>query len=138
MKWFKLEELVDRKTFQQFGYTCWQRFPPDSLTMLDNLREFFGMTLICNNWLQAGQFSFRGYRPYWCAVGAKGSYHRKGMAFDLDVANHTAEEARQQILADQDNPLLSLIYRLEGGIDWLHVDCGSVPEGKKRIYVFKA
>jgi len=137
VKYFRLEEVIDPKTFREYGNAAWQLFPPDSLEMLDNIREFFACPVTCNDWLQGGQFSMRGYRPSWCNVGAKGSAHRKGMAFDLDVKGLTAEQARMKILQDKGNPLLKHIKRIEGLVGWLHVDTTTPPEGKERIYVFK-
>lgn len=136
MNHFTLEEIVDQRTFNRYGIDCWQLFPPGSLTMLENVREFFGVPLTCNNWHTGGPFQFRGYRPAWCNVGAKGSPHRKGRGWDVDVANLTAEQARQKIIADQNNPLLANIKRLEGGVNWLHLDDFEPPQGKNRIYVF--
>jgi hypothetical protein len=136
MKYFKMEEIVDKNTFENFGRSAWPLFPPYSLDMLDNLREFFGVPVIVNNWLEGGQFQFRGYRPSWCNVGSSGSYHRKGMAFDCDVEGYTAEEARQKILANQDNELLKLINRMEANTSWLHTDCKPLIYPQERIYVF--
>jgi hypothetical protein len=136
MKYFTIEEIVDERTFKEYGHKAWQLFPPDSLEMLDNLREFFDCPVTCNDWLQGGQFQFRGYRPAWCNVGTKGSAHRKGMAFDLDVEGLTAEQARIKILGDKDNPLLKHIKRIEGEVNWLHIDTMPPSQGKERIYVF--
>lgn len=137
MKYFQLQEIVDKKSFEKYGEQCWQLFPENSLVMLDNLREFFACPISCNDWFKGGQFQYRGYRPKWCNVGAVGSAHRVGMAFDLDVKGYTAEEARGKILSNKNNPLLSNIMRLEGGVDWLHIDRFEPPVGKDRIYVFK-
>ena len=60
------------------------------------------------------------------------------MAFDCDVRNYTAEEARKKILSNEDDPLLQYVNRIEDGVNWLHIDSGTVPEGKQRIYLFKA
>jgi len=136
MIFFKLEEITDKKTFDQYGISAWQLFDLKALTMLDNLRAFFGVPITCNNWLQGGQFSMRGYRPYWTDVGAKNSPHKKGKAFDLDVQGITAEEARSIIKADMSNPLLANIQRIEAEVNWLHIDIMPPPQGKERIYFF--
>ena len=137
MKYFKLEELIDQRTFRNFGNTAWQLFTPESLEMLDNFREFIGVPVTVNNWHIGGQFSMRGYRPSWTDVGAINSPHKKGRAFDCDVEGMTAEEVRQKILENQDNPLLNRIMRVEGLVNWVHMDTNNPPEGKKRIYIFK-
>ena len=138
MKHFQLNELVDRTTFEKYGQQCWQFFPKEALEMLDGIREFFKSPVTVNNWHIGGQYQFRGWRPVWSNVGAPQSMHRKGGAFDCDIQGLTAEEARQNILADKDNPLLKNIMRLEDGVSWLHTDTGIIPKGKNRIYLFRA
>jgi len=140
MRHFRLEELVDKETFKQRGEEAWQLFTSDALIMLDDLREFFNTPITVNNWHSGGPFQFRGYRPPTYKPGVTpGSYHRKGMAFDCDVAGHTAFECRKMIVAAAkvDNPLVAKINRVEGDVNWLHIDCGKVPNGR-RIYVFQA
>lgn len=136
MRHFQLEELVDPKTYRDFGVSAWQLFPTESLIMLDDFREFIGRPVTVNNWHIGGQFSMRGYRPAWTEVGAVGSPHKKGQAFDCDVEGMTAEEVRQKILADQGNHLLQYINRVEGEVNWFHMDRYLPPQGKGRIYLF--
>jgi hypothetical protein len=137
MKYFKPYELVDKLTYEALGDDALRIFPPEALEMLDDLRAFLGSSILVNNWIAKGAFQWRGFRTVNCAIGAKGSYHRKGMAFDCNVKGYTAEEARQYIVKNQDHPLLKHITRLEAGVPWLHLDMGTVPEGKQRIYLFK-
>lgn len=136
MQHFMLTEITDKRTFETYGIKAWQLFDPDSLTMLDNFRDFIGAPVICNNWHEGGEFQFRGYRPGWCSVGAKGSPHRNGKGFDVDVKDMTPEQVRQKVLADQDNPLLKFIYRIEAEVNWFHMDRFLPPRGKNRIYLF--
>ena len=136
MKYFIIEEIVDPVTYKTFGNECWNFFPDESLEMLDSFREFIGAPVTCNNWHKGEQFQFRGFRPAWCDVGAKGSPHKKGMGFDVDVRDMTPEEVRQKVMADQDNPLLKHIKRIEGLVNWFHFDRFEPPQGKNRIYVF--
>src|SRR3990170_2749999 len=130
MKHFKLYELVDKATYETRGEEAWQLFDTDALIMLDDLREFFNAAVTVNNWHAGGPFQFRGYRPPTYKPGVTpGSYHRKGKAFDCDVAGHTALECRKMIVAAAkvDNPLVAKINRLEGNVSWLHADIGRVP-----------
>jgi hypothetical protein len=136
MQYFRLEEIVDKKTFEQYGISAWQLFDLKALTMLDDLRAFFGVPITCNDWHRDGQFSMRGYRPGWTTVGAKNSPHKLGKAFDVDVHGISAEEARSIIKADMSNPLLANIQRIEAEVNWLHIDIMKPPEGKERIYFF--
>jgi len=134
-KHFKLHELVDKKTLLLHGVECWNFFSDEAIDMIDGLREFFFSPITVNNWYWKGQFSFRGYRPpsYPIEKSPAGSLHRFGMAFDMDIKGISAAEARTAILADKDHKLLKNIMRMEGNVNWLHVD---LKTGKERIYVF--
>ena len=136
MKHFKLYELVDPQTYETKGAKAWEHFTEDILFSLDGLRDFFGRPVTVNNWMAGGQFLFRGYRPPWYFGGAKLSQHRLGNAFDCDVAGMPANQARKEIIDHQDDPRLIMITRMENTVTWLHIDCGPVPEGQHRIYLF--
>lgn len=133
-KYFRIEELVDPVTFREQGQDAWNLFPDESILMIDGVREFFGLPVTVNNWLWDGEFQFRGYRPDWCTVGAKGSAHRVGRAFDLDVKGWLAQETRRIIMQNKDHPLLHYIQRMERGVNWVHIDTFEPPND--RIYLF--
>jgi hypothetical protein len=134
---FQLYELVDRATFQKWGDNAWTLLNPNALEALEGIRNFFDSPVMVNNWYGGGPFQYRGYRGPECQIGAPLSQHRRGNAFDCDIKGLSASEAREIILANQDDPRLSKITRLEADVTWLHFDCGEVPKGKNRIYVFK-
>ena len=136
-KYFKIEELVPKDTFEKYGDDCWKYFTDNSLRMLDGVREFFEKPVTVNNWLWGGNLQYRGYRPPDCPIGAPFSYHKSGRAFDFDVKGMSAEEVRRHILDNQDDLLLIWIERMEKDVSWVHVDTGSLPTGKGRIYLFK-
>jgi hypothetical protein len=138
MKHFKLFELVSQSTFEEKGEEAWQLFNTEALIALDDLRDFFGKNITVNNWHSGGPMQWRGYRSHDCTIGAKASQHRKGNAFDCTIQGYSAAEARSMIIAHQDDPLLERIQRIEDGVSWLHFDLGAPPNGKKRIYLFKA
>lgn len=133
-KYFRLEELVDPVTFREKGQDAWSLFPDESILMIDGVREFFGLPVTVNNWLWGGELQFRGYRPDWYTIGAKGSAHRVGKAFDLDVKGWPAQEARRIIMQNKDHSLLRYIQRMERGVDWVHIDTFEPPD--ERIYLF--
>lgn len=139
MKHFELHELVDRATFEQWGPRGWALFNPDALEALDGLRDFFNVPIVVNNWWNGdGQNQYRGYRPENCPIGAKFSEHKKGNAFDCTIKGFNADVARQIIVDNQDDPRLVKIQRLEDEVHWVHFDCATLPQGKERIYLFKA
>jgi hypothetical protein len=135
MKYFELYELVDRKTYSQWGEDAWFLFNPDLLYSVDGVREFFGVPCYINNWWNGhGNDQFRGYRPPDCIIGATNSEHKKGNAADMTIVDVYAEDARQEIQRNKDHPLLCKIMRMEKSVSWLHIDCKTVVN---RIYVFK-
>ncbi len=135
MKHFEIYELVDRATFELDDGRAWQHFRPEALEALDGLRDFFGVPITVNNWWNGvGQMQFRGYRTEDCPVGAKFSEHKKGNAFDCTVQGINADVVREIILANQDDPRLIKIMRLEADVHWVHFDCKEVTD---RIHVFK-
>jgi hypothetical protein len=145
MKHFQSYELVDKQTYEEAKFDPFTLFEPDALTALDDLREFFGVPLVCNNWHSGGPFQWRGARtPDKCIeLGAPHSAHMadpsKGIlckAFDLDVEGMTAGDARRLIVLAKDTHLVKLIQRLEGGISWVHFDLAAPPKGESRIYTF--
>lgn len=139
LKHFKLYELVDKKTYEEEGESAWEHFTDEILFSLDGLREFFGRAITVNNWMAGGHFQFRGFRPAWYQPGVTpDSQHRKGNAIDCDVAGMPANQARVEIVMHRDDLRLSKITRMENGVTWLHADCGAVPEGRERIYLFRA
>lgn len=125
-KHFKIQELVDKATFEKFGEKAWMFFRPEALEAIDDLRSFFGVPIIVNNWDEGGPFQYRGFRPRSCTVGAEYSQHRLGNAFDCDIKGVTAEEARKKILENQDNLKLMYITRIEDDVNWLHFDLANI------------
>jgi hypothetical protein len=137
MKYFELYELVDKATYERMGEAAWGLFNPEILIALDDLREFLDTPLTVNTWYKGGDKQYRGYRSPECTEGATKSQHRLGNAFDALPKIMTAEEARRKILADQDNPLVCRITRLEAGVVWIHFDLLRLTADKQRIYIFK-
>ena len=140
MKYFHPYELVDSFTYQKMGDQCLELFDPDALQALDDLREYFGVPVVVNDWHDGGHLEWRGWRTLKKAAefGAPKSQHAAGRAFDCDIAGIPADQARQRIMGDKDNILLSKITRLESGVSWVHFDLKKLEPGLKRICVFKA
>ena len=126
--YFKIQELVDRKTFELWGEKAWMFFNPSALISLDGIKLYFWKPVIANDWVFGGQKENRGLRPLYSTVGADYSLHRFGCAFDIDVQGVDAEEVRQTIIRLKDNPLFQYITCLETGITYVHFDCRNVLE----------
>lgn len=133
-KHFRIEEIVDKFTYEKFGELSWQFFNPQALIMIDGIREYFDTQITINNWLWGGDFQFRGLRPKYADVGATHSLHRFGGAFDGDIKGVTAEEARQEILKNKDHELLKHINCIEAKVKWLHSDVRNVSDRIKIVY----
>ncbi len=143
MKHFQPFELVSPAVYAVSGDNSLSLFDPEALQALDDLREFFGCSITINNWKSGGQFQRRGYRTLQneMAVNPKStghSAHQLGKAFDCDIQGYTAEQAREKILQNQDNPLLAKIQRMEASVPWIHFDTVAPPAGMRRIHLFKA
>jgi len=142
-KHFRIEELVDKFTFEKFGELSWQFFSPNFLMMIDGIWEYFGVTVYMNNWVWGGDAKFRGLRPEYCKIGAMHSPHRLGKGADMVFKGMSAEEVRNRIIIDQEHPKLNRITRIEVGRDvggnireWLHADCLNIPDVQRIKIVY--
>ena len=122
---FRIQELVDKPTFDKFGETAWMFFNPVLLRSLDRVRHHFDAPVTVNNWAQGGDFSQRGLRVN-TNVGARYSQHKFGNAVDYDVRGYPAEEVRQEILRKKDHHDFELITCVEADVNWVHHDCRNI------------
>ena len=127
-KHFTIEELVDKHTFEKWGDNSWQFFNPDALRMIDGIREYFGKSIIINNWKWGGNLQLRGLRPCYVDIGAKYSLHRIGSAFDLTIKGMDAEDVRKEILENKGHELLKYVNCIEADVSWLHADNRNIPD----------
>lgn len=132
-KYFKIYELVDKPTFDQWGDRAWQFFNPLLLMSLDALREFYGVGITVNNWYWEGRFSQRGLRNPSSTVGATFSQHRLGNAIDCDVKGIDPKKVREDIVLYKDT-LFPYINCLEGNINWVHFDCRNIENRIMWVY----
>jgi len=114
-KYFKWHELMPSPEYEKY----WLIIMDERLLMtIDAMREHYKRPITVNNWMQGGQFRFRGYRPPDNATGAKYSQHRFGRAVDLDVLGIPAEQVRNDIRSG----LFPEITCIEAGVNWVHID----------------
>jgi hypothetical protein len=103
-----------------------------TLITADQLRTFFGVPVIINDWywkLQQGVkrsdwLTQRGYRPPKSKTGAKYSQHRYGRAIDCTLVGISATEARDVVVNHPSQ--FPYITRVEDAVNWLHVDCANI------------
>ena len=115
---FSIEELTPP------GHQDWDLLHPELLELLDEIRDLLDEPMIVNNWKHGGHHSLRGWRPQDCKVGAKNSFHKRGMAADFDVPGSTADEIREKLIRWKTKEgKLAHLGGIEMGVSWCHVDC---------------
>ena len=119
-KYFVIQELVDRHTYELFGEKSWWFFDEKLLTMIDRLREDLQTPIIVNNWMWGGNSQWRGLRTYRCGIGADYSAHRFGKAVDMTVRGYTADEVRKYLFANINR--YPELKGIEMDVSWVHVD----------------
>ncbi len=129
---FSIKELVDPETFEKRGEKAWELLDDRLLWTLDRLRKRYGRTTI-NNWSMGGDRNWSGLRTKDSPWYSTYSQHTFGRAADCLFADFTAEQIRQDILADPDHEDFKYINSLELDVSWLHVDIRNC----ERIKAFK-
>jgi hypothetical protein len=118
---FRIEELVDRKTFNDRGEKAWQLLDDRALFVLQLLRKRYGPITV-NNWLWGGDRQWSGLRTKECNIGATYSQHRFGRAFDCLIKNATAEEVRKDMLDFWPRQMYNFPITMEDDVSWFHFD----------------
>ena len=119
-KHFKIQELVDKETYERYGQKAWWFLDNRLIMLLDRLREDLQRPITVNNWLWGGNNQHRGLRPPKCNIGADYSQHRFGRAVDFDVKGMKADQVRSYIRNRINN--YPEIKGIETGITWVHLD----------------
>ena len=130
-KHFVIEELVSPQTHKDRGEKAWQLLDDRMLITLDRLREKYGRMTV-NSWKWGGNREWSGLRTADSPYFSKYSQHSFGRAADIIFNDITAEEVRQDILDNPDDPTFEFINSIELGVSWLHMDCRNV----ERIFAF--
>lgn len=130
-KWFKIQELVSPQAYKDRGDKAWQLLDDRMLMTIDRLREKYGSMTI-NNWSYGGDREWSGLRTPDSPYYSKYSQHSFGKAFDIIFKHVTAEQVRQDILANPDKFEFEYINSLELGVSWLHIDS----RNSTRIFAF--
>lgn len=131
-KYFSIKELVCNDVYKKFGDSAWRFFDDKILHILLILRrDIFKSPITINN---GTTFTQRGLRCNMCALvkGKKSVYlsaHILGKAFDMDIKGFTAAQARTIIKQNIDK--IPYSFRMEDGVNWLHIDVIDMGNGKK-------
>ena len=144
--YFKVHELVGRRTYETLGEDAWQVFDTDTLHCLLIMRKGINKPFSINNWFWGGQFSQRGFRSNISQIVKDKtlankiylSGHPIGKAFDFQVTGVDAELVRNWIEAHAS--LFPCKIRLEWRkngvpISWVHFDT-KYKESNPKVYKF--
>ena len=118
---FAIHEVVPPGVFHSRGEKGWELLDERLLITLDRLRKRYGPVTV-NNWYWDGEREWSGLRTKESPFYSPFSQHTFGRAADCLFNNLTAEEVRQDILAQPDNSAFKLIGSIELGVSWLHFD----------------
>ena len=135
-KFFDIDELVCKHTLAKWGDRAWQFLSTDYLhALLVIRRDILQRPMYCNGY---GKYQ-RGLRCNICPLVADKdsvylSSHILGQAGDFTVTGMTAKEARAKIREFAHR--LPCNIRLEGGVDWLHIDTLPQEGVADKVYVF--
>ncbi len=134
---FILEEIFPPEVLKARGEKALQLYSEKALRTLIELRELFNSPMTINNWKWKGQFKYRGFRPWSYYKSNSYSQHLLGNAFDFDVKEYTADEAREKIKQWKSQGKLKYLTGLEEKVNWVHVDCRiSKTLNKNGLYLF--
>lgn len=138
-KHFAAHEVVDPGTYAKFGNKAFQLIDPRILCTADRLRERYGKPIYINTYrlksYKGKTLRFCGYRPKTYMNGADYSEHRHGRALDLHIVGVTAEQVRQDILADPFHEDFKYITAIEASVSWLHIDCRNIDKQTNGILI---
>jgi hypothetical protein len=133
-KWFKLYELLPPEIYCDEDHG-WDMLCDRLKQTIDYCRELFNAPLVINDWKNKGHRQNCGFRTKTCAVGAKFSAHKQGMAADIICSRLSAAQMRKILHDNADK--LPFKVRLEANVSWLHIDVRTDGQTEK-IKEFKA
>jgi len=136
-KYFKIQELVGKRTFSKHGERAWRFLDYRLLYALLIIREGIDRPMTVNS----GKRQQRGLRTivqqmiknYFYKDKLYLSAHLFGKAADFDVKGMSAKEVRMWILKNDE--LFPFKIRLENKVSWLHIDV-LWEEHNPKVYLF--
>lgn len=118
---FGIKELVSEGTYKARGEKAWALLDDRALQTVDLLRGKYGSITI-NDWSWGGKNHWRGLRTSDSKYFSTYSQHSFGRAFDLIFKDVTAQQVRDDIDADRNDPAFRFINSYEENTSWLHFD----------------
>ena len=120
---FWASDVLAPEYFMNYPNQLAQFLTPFLLVVPQQLRDHFGKPIIINTWMAGGDLRNRGKRTWNCLVGGKESFHKMGLAIDINVQGLTQEEVLQEVLKRYFKfPLIRAYEKLEFTKGWNHFD----------------
>ena len=145
-KYFKIQEFVPKKTYEELGETAWKLISPRWIDIMDSIQELFGdKKVVINNWdkpvIGYRDFQFRGIRTKDSKEYNPNSQHCKIPleCSDFNVVGLNAHQVACKIMENGVKLHAMGVRRTESAKDaptWTHLDCKET--GKKTIHIFNA
>jgi hypothetical protein len=118
---FAIHELVPPEVFEKRGEKAWELLDERLLITLDKLRNRYG-SMTVNNYYWEKDREWSGLRTSGSPYYSHFSQHTFGRAADCLFVEQTADEVREDILANPADPDFELIGSIELDVSWLHFD----------------
>jgi hypothetical protein len=119
-RYFEPQELVSPEYYDIWGANSYNLFHPHILRCLDNFRASYGSPLTINNYTSGGAYSESGLRNPTTSTGAKRSWHKKGVAFDLKAKD--MDKLREFISKYASQFFISRVENFAHTKTWCHVE----------------
>jgi hypothetical protein len=147
---FKVQEFVPRRVYEYFGSSSIWFLDSKLIRLTQFMRTYFADSMRINDWSYGGKFQYRGFRPdvfyyekqesglYKDIRKGKYSQHRYGRAVDCNFSKLTPDQARKEIMDNEEMWLEVGLTVIEDGAfspTWLHFDIRNT--GKNTIFVVK-
>jgi len=136
---FKIEEFVDRNTFQQRGELAISVMDWRILWTADAIRDYFKKPMTINNWSFGGNREWSGIRPPNTPFYSRFSQHSFGRAIDFLISGIDSTIVRKTIRDNPKEEAFKYITCIEdfSGMSWCHVDCRVLTGKQKRFLIVK-
>lgn len=125
-KYFKIHELVDRKSFETVDeWKLWLTIDDRILRLLDLIRDESASAITVNNYMYGGVWQWRGVRNADCDCYSQYSQHAYGRAVDFDIKSMSARKSREFIADLFDGGVFKDVTNsitLETNVNWVHLD----------------
>lgn len=124
---FDLREFVDPATWQIRGEKSIELIDARLITLVQFMRDYFGVPVTINDWHTGGKYKESGLRTFMSKTGATYSQHKFGRAADLKFSGLTPEYVRKEIRRNWPVFMDKGLTCIEKDTPtWVHIDCRNI------------